>query len=121
MDQDPTPYGSRPIANSVYPRRERGSVGLATQTRSVLASCHQGLAQLADADSPSATPRPLDLPGRPFRTSSPCQPNTRDKLRGAHDPTMVLQHHDTVATAAYHAPLRLQPPLVSFIALFGRV
>ena len=47
------------------------------------------------------------------------QSNTRDKLRGAHDPMMVLGGNDTVATGLYHAPLRLHPPLVSFIALFG--
>ena len=53
----------------------------------------------------------------PIANSRP--PNTRDKLRGAHDRTMVLGAGTTVAAAAYHAPLRLHPPLVSFIALFG--
>ena len=48
-------------------------------------------------------------------------PNTRDKLRGARSSTLVLQKSDPVATRAYHASLRLQPPLVSFIALFGSV
>jgi len=32
---------------------------------------------------------------------------------------MVLGASDTLAVAVYHAPLRLHPPLVSFIALFG--
>jgi len=45
--------------------------------------------------------------------------NTRDKLRGAHPRTMVLGGSGTVAIAAYHAAPRLQPPLVSFIALLG--
>jgi len=31
---------------------------------------------------------------------------------------MVLGGSDAVAAAPYHAPLRLHPPLVSFIALF---
>ena len=34
---------------------------------------------------------------------------------------MVLGGSDTVAVAAYHAAPRLQPPLVSFIALFGGI
>ena len=34
---------------------------------------------------------------------------------------MALQNGIHVATRGYHAPLRLQPPLVSFIALFGNV
>ena len=34
---------------------------------------------------------------------------------------MVLGGSDTVATGPYHAPPRLQPPLVSFIALLGGV
>jgi geranylgeranyl pyrophosphate synthase len=40
--------------------------------------------------------------------------NTRDQLRGAHDLTLV---HDDVADD--DAFTRLQPPLVSCIALFG--
>jgi hypothetical protein len=41
-------------------------------------------------------------------------PNTRDQLRGAHDLALV---HDE--RADHDAPIRLQPPLVSCIALFG--
>jgi hypothetical protein len=40
--------------------------------------------------------------------------NTRDQLRGAHDLTLV--HDDS---ADEDAPTRLQPPLVSCIALLG--
>ncbi len=40
-------------------------------------------------------------------------PNTRDQLRGAHD--LALVHDDR---ADHYAPIRLQPPLVSCIALF---
>ena len=32
---------------------------------------------------------------------------------------MVLRNRDSVAARGYHAPPRLQPPLVSFIASFG--
>ena len=45
---------------------------------------------------------------------SDCPPNTRDQLRGAHDLTLV---HDE--RAEYGASTRLQPPLVSCIALLG--
>ena len=45
--------------------------------------------------------------------------NTRDKLRGARDRSMVLGGSDPVAADLHHAPPRLQPPLVSFIALLG--
>jgi hypothetical protein len=41
-------------------------------------------------------------------------PNTRDQLRGAHDLTLV---HDDRSDD--DAPTRIQPPLVSCIALFG--
>ena len=41
--------------------------------------------------------------------------NTRDQLRGAHD--LALVHHDP---ADQDASTRIQPPLVSCIALFGR-
>ena len=45
-------------------------------------------------------------------------PNTRDKLRGARSSTLALGTSEIMATSPYHAPLRLHPPLVSFIALF---
>ncbi len=40
--------------------------------------------------------------------------NTRDQLRGAHDRALVQND-----SADDDAPTRLQPPLVSCIALFG--
>ena len=33
---------------------------------------------------------------------------------------MVLDGSEAAVTASHHSPLRLQPPLVSFIALLGR-
>jgi hypothetical protein len=44
-----------------------------------------------------------------------CPSNTRDQLRGAHD--LALAHDER---ADHGASTRLQPPLVSCIALFGR-
>jgi hypothetical protein len=49
----------------------------------------------------------LSIPG--------CLPNTRDQLRGAHD--LALVHNDR---ATHGASTRLQPPLVSCIALLAR-
>ena len=58
------------------------------------------------------------LPRPPFPPPSGL-PNTRDKLRGAHDPMMGLQPPATpVELSTVHSPL-LRPPPVSFIALFG--
>jgi hypothetical protein len=42
-------------------------------------------------------------------------PNTRDQLRGAHDLALVLGER----VADDDASTRIQPPLVSCIALFG--
>jgi hypothetical protein len=53
----------------------------------------------------------LRLPS-PFIPFS-CPPNTRDQLRGAHDLTLVPDDR-----ADHNASTRLQPPLVSCIALF---
>jgi hypothetical protein len=47
--------------------------------------------------------------------SHPCLSNTRDQLRGAHDLALV---HDDLADD--DASTRLQPPLVSCIALLDR-
>jgi len=55
-----------------------------------------------------------------LRCSYSSLPNTRDKLRGVRTSTLVLQNSDPVPTRGYPAALRLQPPLVSFIALFDR-
>jgi hypothetical protein len=46
-------------------------------------------------------------------------PNTRDKLRGARSRANVHGGSPAAVLAVYHAPPRYQPPLVSFIALFG--
>ncbi len=55
---------------------------------------------------------------RPFRGTSAGPSNTGDKLRGARPSTLVLDDSRTAERAAYHAVLRLQPPLVCFIPLF---
>ncbi len=53
--------------------------------------------------------------GSPFPSLLLTRPsNTRDQLRGVHDPTLV--HADR---ADHGASTRLQPPLVSCIALLG--
>jgi len=46
--------------------------------------------------------------------------NTGDKLRRARPSMAPHRSSDTVATAAYHASLQLQPPFVGFIPLFCR-
>ena len=51
-----------------------------------------------------------------FTRSFSCPPNTRDQLRRAHGLTLV---HDDPADD--DAPIRIQPPFVSCITLFGGV
>jgi hypothetical protein len=48
-----------------------------------------------------------------------CPPNTRHGLRATRSRTTVHGGSTTALPAAYHASLRLQPPLVSIIALSG--
>jgi len=73
---------------------------------------------VGDASKTAGSASRNAVPGCPVSAHASCPPNTRDKLRGAHDPTMALGGSEPVAAHLYHAPLRLHPPLVSFIALF---
>ena len=66
----------------------------------------------------SAEPGGRAFPEVPLWPHLQSLPNTRDKLRGARSSTLVLRDGKSVAANPYHTPLRLRPPLVSFIALF---
>jgi hypothetical protein len=106
---DAVHHCSAPDGSTYHARREGNRAGQApplSRAQGSLPDSHRGAA--CRADRAGSGPRALRRP-----------PNTGDKLRRARTPRAVHGLHNTVATAAFHASLQLQPPFVCFIPSLG--